>query len=340
MINNKIYNMVMFRTDNVATTDHERIVNLGNNTGNLIFSHALQKNMHVDVMSFDNFIKNDLEKSIVDAVLLTDLIWITENTNFDYLIRQMECIDKPFIPMSVGIQNSLSNINYNLNDSVKRALSMLQERAIIGVRGEISADILEKNGIRNIQIIGCPSMYYWSHPNFKMIKKDIIPKKVLYNFRTFYGSLSKDEAHFLTYCVNRNYDFIEQTEFELTDNMCPSKEYFDYTATKLKKKMNIFFSADDWKKFASQFEFSIGARFHGNVVSLWNGIPALFIVIDSRMKEMLEYFKLPHIKMADFDDTKDIRYYYELANYDNFNNNYKKLFENYINFLEKNNIYY
>ncbi|GFI46514.1 hypothetical protein IMSAGC019_01833 [Lachnospiraceae bacterium] len=36
------------------------------------------------------------------------------------------------------------------------------------------------------------------------------------NFRTFYGLLSIDEKHFLTYSANRGYDFIEQTEYKFS----------------------------------------------------------------------------------------------------------------------------
>lgn len=332
--------MVMFRNCNKGETEHEKIVNVGYNTGNLIFTYALQKNMHVDTMPSYQYFIDEEKQSVTDAILVTDLIWITENGNFDYLIEQMNKIDKPFIPISVGIQNSLSNINYNLNESAKRVLEMMQERAVLGVRGEITADILQKNGIKNIQIIGCPSMYYWSHPNYKIIKKDIRPTKVLYNFRTFYGKLSRYEAHFLTYGVNRKYDFIEQTEHWISQEMCPSTQYYDYIGPKLKEKRHIFFSVEEWKEYARMYDFSIGARFHGNVVALWEGIPSLFIMIDSRMKEMLDFFKLPYIEMKDFDDTKDIRYYYELADYEEFNKNYENTFYNYLGFLEKNNIFY
>ncbi len=338
----RVFNMVMFRSNMPSTlTEHEKFLAVGLNTGNMIFTHALQKNMHVDTMPYHDFLKSTQIQNITDAVLLTDLIWITENADFSYLIEQLNEIQKPFIPISVGVQNGLNNINYRLNNSVKRALEMIQERAVIGVRGEITADILNKNGIKNIQIIGCPSMYYWSHPKYKIYKDNASNLvKTAFNFRTFYGRLSKNEAHFLSYCVTRKYDFIEQTEYPLVEKMCPSSEYYKYVFPTINQHRNIFFSAEKWKEYMKSFDFSIGARFHGNVVALWNGIPALFIVIDSRMKEMLEYFSLPYISMNDFDETKDIGYYYDLANYEKFNKNYAKCFNNYIDFLQKNNIMY
>lgn len=333
-----IYNMVMFRNQMECRTRHDKFENIALNTGNMVFAEALRKNMHVDVMPYAEYLSTEWKQNIVDAVLTTDLIWITQNANFDYLIKQMETIDKPFIPMSIGVQNRLNDIDYSLNESVLKVLNMMQERAVLGVRGEITADILNKNGIKNIQVIGCPSMYYWAHPNFKIEKKEQVPKEVMYNFRTFYGRLSKDEAHFMSYCAGKEYEFVEQNEYDLLPQMCPSQEYYDYVSKKMEGKIHTFFEINEWKKFAKDFDFSIGSRFHGNVVALWNNVPALFIMIDSRMREMLEYFKLPYIQMKDFDETKGIEFYYDLADYTEFNKKYEANYNNYLDFLKKNHM--
>ena len=74
------------------------------------------------------------------------------------------------------------------------------------------------------------------------------------------------------------------------------------------------------------------------MVALWNRIPALFFIIDSRTEELVRYFNLPFLKMQDFDDRKPIEYYYELADYTAFNSNYEKKFLKYQEFLRKNKI--
>lgn len=336
----RVYNMVMFRNNASTDSAHKKFLSVGRNTGNMVFTKALEKNMRVDTMPYEKFMKTPWFYDLYDAVLTTDLIWITPSGNFDYLQEQMTQIQKPFVPISVGVQNRLDSIDYNLNASVLRVLNMMQERAVLGVRGEITADILNRNGIKNIEIVGCPSLYYWNHPNFKIKREPVTPKfdKILYNFRSFYGKLSKDEAHFLSYCAQKKFEFIEQTESVLTPQMCPSLEYYSYIGTKLEERKHTFFDINDWADFVSSYDFSFGARFHGNVISLWYEKPALFIVIDSRMKELLDYFNLPYIYMRDFDETRPIEYYYELADYSTFNSRFRLKYNKYLEFLKRNKI--
>ena len=242
------------------------------------------------------------------------------------------------MPISVGLQAKNFDSDFKLNHSVKNVLAAIQERAVMGVRGEYTAEVLNKHGIRNIEIIGCPSLYYEDNPNFKISKKTDTIRRVSVNFRTFYGLLSKEEKHFLTYCANRRYDFIEQTEYEFEPENAADIRYYHYVSKWINSKKKIFFDANEWKKFLMNFQFSMGLRFHGNVVALWNQIPSLFFVIDSRTEELARYFDLPFIKMQNFDDEKPIEYYYELADYETFNKTYRTKYLKYQEFLRKNNL--
>ena len=114
--------------------------------------------------------------------------------------------------------------------------------------------------------------------------------------------------------------------------------YYNYVSKWIDHKKKLFFDVDEWKNYLADFQFSMGLRFHGNVVALWNRIPALFFIIDSRTEELVRYFNLPFLKMQDFDDRKPIEYYYELADYTAFNSNYEKKFLKYQEFLRKNKI--
>ena len=181
-------------------------------------------------------------------------------------------------------------------------------------------------------------MYYAGTPSLQIERKNEPINSVSINFRTFYGLLSVKEKRFLTYCANRNYDFIEQTAYDFSEENASDINYFNYVSKWIMRKKKIFFNVDDWKDEVAKKQFSMGLRFHGNVVALWNKIPALFFAIDSRTEELASYFSLPYIRMEDFDDTKSIEYYYDLANYDNFNKKYSELYNRYEDFLKKNHI--
>jgi hypothetical protein len=54
---------------------------------------------------------------------------------------------------------------------------------------------------------------------------------------------------------------------------------------------------------------------------------------------MIEYFKLPSISINDFDETKPVEYYYDLADYTEFNRNYAAIYDRFKQFLIKNGIF-
>ena len=142
----------------------------------------------------------------------------------------------------------------------------------------------------------------------------------------------------MVYAANHMYEFCEQTAHVFGRDICPDPATFDYLNKWLNLNKVIFFDIDEWKEYMSNMDFSIGCRFHGNVIGLWKNVPALFITVDSRMTEMCEHFKLPTISMKEFDAEKDIQYYYELADYTEFNKNYADRLDEYISFLKKNSL--
>ena len=74
------------------------------------------------------------------------------------------------------------------------------------------------------------------------------------------------------------------------------------------------------------------------MVPVLAGVPALFVVFDSRTRELTDFFSLPTIDAADFDPQKPLQYYYELADYSRFNRRYPILLENFIDFCLENGL--
>lgn len=335
---NKAIKAVLLERQHDYSTVSSSFKSVGLNSGNLVFREALLHNLSLANMSYEDYCQMP-ERVKGLPIVTTDLIWINENSNFDYLYNRVQQLkDIAFVPMSVGLQAKSFRTDFRLNDSVKRVLAAIQERAVIGVRGEYTAEILNKHGIKNIDVIGCPSLYYGNNPDFKISRTNYPIQKVCVNFRTFYGLLSVKEKHFLTYCANRRYDFVEQTDYMFTPENAADTAYYNYVSKWIDHKKKLFFDVDEWKNYLADFQFSMGLRFHGNVVALWNRLPALFFIIDSRTEELVRYFNLPFLKMQDFDDRKPIEYYYDLADYTVFNSNYKKKFLKYQEFLRKNKI--
>lgn len=312
---------------------------VGLNTGNMLFWHSLASIVDVDCNRYAECAWKKVDISQYQSFITTDLIWITENQNYPHVEKQLLMAgDRPLVPISVGLQCGSYRNDFNMHPDTIKLLSAIQERAIIGVRGNYTAEVLNSKGIKNVQVIGCPSMYYPFDYDFKIKKKDYEIKKVTCNMRSLYSPLNSDEQSFMLYCAQNEFCFCEQTAHTFSTKICPKPEVYEVLNDWMNSYKTMFFDVDDWQKYMASMDFSIGGRFHGNVVGLWNGIPGLFITVDSRTTELCEHFSLPTMKMADFDDKKDIRYYYDLADYTDFNKNYSDRLDEFITFLKKNNL--
>ena len=143
----------------------------------------------------------------------------------------------------------------------------------------------------------------------------------------------------MTFCANRDLGFVEQNAFPLTlENCCGDEYQFRYLQDWLKRQMHVFFHIEDWLAWVRQYDFSLGSRFHGNVIAITSGIPALTMVVDSRMDEMTRLFRLPTLPMEDFRLEKRLEYYYDLADYTDFNKAYPERMRVFRDFLQRNGL--
>lgn len=327
----------------------EKLALLGNNTGNMLFWHGIQKVLGADIVPYVSLKNLGWLTKHYDALVTTDYVWLCENTNQDVNIAFHEILDAcdiPVIPMSIGLQTKGFDVNFKLHPQTVRMLAQLQERCVLGVRGYYTAYILNKHGIKNLQVIGCPAMYYPDTPAFQIANElPDHPLRAVCNFRfspkedgDFGDWLPASEKAFLRWCAKHGLDFIEQT-------LIPPEKVSGIRLLKSPvtqwyvEKAKIFFDIEEWKNHYQQnADFAIGSRFHGNVVALWNGTKALFLTVDSRTLEMTDFFNLPTISYSQFDESKPMEYYYELADYSLFNKNYKVNYQRYMDFLRANGL--
>lgn len=320
----------------------DRATNLnqvGLNTGNMLFWYSLKSILDLDQVAVAECIRKSIDISAYSAFITTDLIWIQENTVYPVVQQQLQLVgDRPLVPISIGLQCGEFKSDFKLHPDTIRLISELQERSVLAVRGRYTAEILNQNGIRNIQVIGCPSMYFPFDYHFAIKKKSTTPKLASANMRSMYSELKIEEVKFLVYCANHKFTFCEQTAQPFTPDICKDISTYNYLNKWLNTHKMMFFDVEDWRNYMSSMDFSLGCRFHGNVIALWEGIPSLFITVDSRTRELCEHFSLPTISMREFDADKDIQYYYDLADYMEFNKTYANRLDEFICFLKANDL--
>ena len=319
--------------------EKQKFSKLGFNTGNMLFWHSLKTQLNLDVKSrwyIDHIDQLDLTE--YKAFITTDLIWIRQMQDFSYLNKTLDVIgDLPLIPISIGLQCDSYDYSFKLHPDAVKVIKRIEQRCVMGVRGEYTAQILRQHGITNFMVIGCPSMYM-NAPGLLTVNNNGQPRRVTMNFETFYSKLDEKRISLLEYGMENQFSFVEQAQSEISKKQIADKKRLSSISEWLKNYGKCFFDINEWRGYIKEKDFSIGSRFHGNVLALWEGVPALFITCDSRTQELCEHFSLPHIDIKDFDSSKPIEFYYKSADYTDFASVYSKRLEEWKEFLHMNKL--
>lgn len=329
----------------------------GRNTGNVCFADAM-----VSQLNYEDEIRcyNIGEYSEKAVFVLPASSWIGANGNVLRMIfSPLENKDVSLVVIGLGIQGSIdestSSIVDKLSEDTISALKIMSEHSVsIGLRGEITASVLEKLGIYNYKIVGCPSFYepfrYWGRVNDW--NKDFNPEKVVCGVTPY----NNYEHKILELAYEEQNDLVLQSmddlPLTLLENQKIEKRHIDgrfpqldikpyELKTYIQKKGKIFYSRESWSEYLykQDISFAWGTRFHGNMMAFSNGIPALWIIHDARTKEMVDAMKLPHLSYKQFADIKSVLELCEKCSYDDsFKKSYREMAMRYIDFLDENKV--
>lgn len=318
------------------------------NTGTYLMTDTLKH-----IVDADELIPRFYEfEEHVDTVVTNILHRIGANlkVDFEYWNNIFAHVDR-IVPLSLGFAFTNDEIT-PVSDELKRFLEMLAERCELGVRTSYDAEFLNDIGIKNVRVIGCPSLFWHMNRDFSVDDMNCEVEQLNANFTTDFANLGIDQRsavekhwplimYYMRLCSESN------VKVNLTMQKPPFAEINDIHAVLLSyaevhdfytKCGRYFYSAEDWIKGLATDDFSMGTRFHGNVAAILAGVPALPINVDKRMKGMNEFFKIPSIDIGQFDMNKPIEYYRELADYTEFNKNYKKVYDNFVDYCNKNGV--
>jgi len=319
------------------------------NTGNYIFHNAIMKIFRPVLYNYT--FKKDRKlccEANEDFFLTSDFIWIIENeslqrkTFFHILKHLLKRKNKIVIPLSVGLQTLFYKSDFQFHPDTIRILHEIADTITIPCRGAYTAEILSKNGIKNTIILGCPSIYTPMDTLFQINKPVNLNQnaQISINISPHIGYRTPLESFmaFYQYILNNDFNIIGQAANELQDSLYLLKVLGINEVSiekKIIEKYKFFYNCDDWNNEFQNVDFTFGSRFHGNIMSVLNGKPALFLKIDSRMDEMCTFLNLPAIEFSYLQKKINVDMLYALADYTKFNNGYANLLENFINFFQK-----
>lgn len=334
---------------------------IGGNVGNLIYAYSVYRTLTTEDVTFvpDNYRINPSDADKINKEYDCYIIPLADAFRPDFvssLRKYAKLIKKltiPVIVIGVGLRAPFEpklNEGFPFDDDVKAFVSaVLEKSSIIGVRGQITADYLTRLGFKegkDHMVIGCPSMYAFG-PELN-IRDTTITKDSLIGVNS--SKLSPDNVlDFIQRSTEEfpNYYFIPQwlTEMKLTylgnaKIKATSAYYPNDLSHKFYQEGRVKFplNAPKWIDFLKEADLVFGARLHGNITAVIAGTPSILIPKDARMRELTEFHDLTHIWANEITAETKLADVIEQVDFKSPEKSHAAHFENYIEFLNKNEL--
>jgi len=304
------------------------------NTGDICVYDSTLQLLEYEVGSFVNIdAPVDSEevarvKAKCDFILLRGSNYIHEHMDWGYFGDWLEVLDLPVLCIGVGAQAESAR-KISLPASGHRVWKAIAARTLeIGVRGAFTAETLHHNGIHNVKIVGCPSMFRARNRELKLQHATEGPKRVSFSVRREVDSMySANPAEFVTtqkriiakIALNaeiylschgepeeKAFFFKAPKQLDLAAAKLVAAGWFDETTGALMRRLyesRLYYVASpgDYDFYIKQFDAAIGYRVHAVLPAVAQGIPGVLFAYDMRSRELAETFDLPIYSPLEFE---------------------------------------
>jgi hypothetical protein len=276
--------------------------------------------------------------------------------------RVLEKIKIPVVPFAIGAQAPREG-KLNLSPQTIRVLQLMAERCKeIGVRGTYTANLLNDLGIKNVRIVGCPTLFRHNRSNLNITLPPLEEiESVGFSLRReVNASYSDGVRHYfdlqrqMIFWFNEHFSLtiMSQGETEEKQLFYTLPEFADSAVDNLNRmgwlrgpedpmlsiyKNQMFYdeTVSGYDEIVRKLDLVVGFRLHGNLIALANGTPAIYCTYDSRTREFVETYDIP---AYDIDSGKEFVFeeYYQQSLFDKFNLAYAKYYQEMGAFLTAN----
>ncbi len=346
-----------FRAASARETLAENLI--GTNSGNLLFSTAAVRLLSVrdaEVLPERFNVTPDQADEINERYdrFVVPLANAFRPEFLEYLERLSATVEKLKIPgtlMGVGAQAPGEGDRAALKPldaAVTRLCRAVLERSeSIGVRGEFTAQYLNDLGFKQVEVIGCPSIFlrdgapHIPHgasrlsadarvainltPHIPGIRELATHHARAYRRSTYVAQESRDLRLMMRVPFRaRRDDLAEAPQVPGDAYMTPNRGRF-------------YLDPRTWVHDLQRTDFSFGTRIHGNIAALIAGVPAFVLAHDSRTLELARALDIPHLQVTNVASIR-AEELYEQAEYLTFNKNHSQRLARMKSFLERNGI--
>jgi len=333
---------------------------IADNSGNLVFMEAAHKILSapgVEVVA-DRRVVSSRAAARINAEFDAYVIPLANafRPSFeDVLIRLTTLIERLRIPVVVLGVGAQATIDYDtrrlkpIERSVRAFTSAVLDRSpSIGVRGELTQAYLESLGYRDVEVIGCPSMFLWGadlrvEKRLPRLERDA---RVSLNVSPYVRAMGNvvmanvERYPNLTYIPQdiatlQMLVWGESARAAATQAMVPVHESHPLFA---ERRARFYIDPWPWIRDLRQADFSFGTRIHGNIAALLAGTPAFVFAHDSRTLELARYFGIPHRAMRDVPPDVDPAVLYAEADFGALNEGHAARFATFLDYLSRNRL--
>ena len=210
--------------------------------------------------------------------------------------------------------------------SIRAFMSAVLDRSpSVGVRGEFTYDYLRSLGYRDVEVIGCPSMFLNGdrmrvEKRLPALGRDATVSMNVSPYVKAMGPIvmSHVERYRDLRYVAQDLDTLEMLLWGDRAAAPPgSLANPTHTTHPLFQQRKVRFYVDPWPWIDDlrEADFSFGTRIHGNIAALLAGTPAYVFAHDSRTLELARYFEIPHRRMSEVPPDVDAADLYAEADY-------------------------
>ncbi|WFE39448.1 polysaccharide pyruvyl transferase family protein [Micromonospora sp. WMMD998] len=333
---------------------------IGDNSGNLVFSHAAHKLLATATAQItpnrapaDPRDADEInERYDVFVVPLANAFRRSFVHRLNPLTRLIERLKIPVVVLGVGVQTNVDGDREYLRqiDEPVSAFcrAVLDRSHSIGVRGEITESYLRTLGFSAVEQIGCPSMFLHGD-EFPLAKKRpelTTDARIALTISPYVASMAKVVRHHRERYPNLCY--IPQDLRTLgtllygdaPEHRGKRSEMPLHTSHPLfvQDKVRMFVDPWTWMAHLSGFDFNFGTRIHGTITALLAGTPGYLFAHDSRTLELARYFDIPHRIMRDVPADVDAADLHAEADYTALTAGHKARFDTITAFLAKHDL--
>ena len=261
--------------------------------------------------------------------------------NSSALVEFIKRLKKPLVVFSLGC-NSFDSLGpkkifTSLDKSCKEFIEAILDKAeSVGVRGNLSGQVLDCFGSDKYAIVGCPT-WYEEGPTRNLKQRSWDPTKGVAATGLFSNNAKIDIYYFLQSERSLVHALLTGRKIRDIDDMAIDHQYPFHAECLLnsisKEQVFFFIDPEAWKRRLQEVaNIAIGTRVHGSIIAINAGIPAICTNGDSRAREMCDLFKIPLLPGACFYDMNVEKIFDEFP-FEKINREYNKLYANYENWL-------